>query len=218
VATCTLEQLTGGVRPLDTQQRLRLGDDLFCAGDAALLHGPAIAVVGSREASNEGLRRAHQLARELVGARVVVVSGLARGIDTEALRTAIELGGRVAAVIGTPLDRCTPVSNARLQEAIYTDHLLVSPFALGSKVHRGNFPERNKAMAALTDATVIVEASESSGTLHQAAECARLGRKLFFPQSLLTERGVAWPRRFIDSGSGAVFSKAEEVLACILRA
>lgn len=164
----------GDARALDPQQRLRaVGHDLYCAGDTTILHRQAVAIVGSREASERGVRRAHQMARDLVGAGVVVVSGLAMGIDTEALRIAVGLGGRVAAVIGTPLDRCTPVANARLQEAIYTDHLLVSPFAVGTQVRRANFPERNKVMAALTDGTVIVEAGESSGTLHQAAECAR---------------------------------------------
>src|SRR5262245_58497916 len=91
VQGCTFEQLVGGVRALDTQQRLRLGGDaLYCAGDTSLLRRPAVAVVGSRDASERGLRRAHQVARDLAGAGVVVVSGLARGIDTEALRTAVD--------------------------------------------------------------------------------------------------------------------------------
>src|SRR5205814_51885 len=109
----------------------------------------------------------------------VIVSGLARGIDTAALMGAIEKGGRTVAVIGTPLDKAYPAENADLQTEIYSHHLLVTPFRIGEQVFKANFPKRNRVMAAISDATVIIEASDTSGTLHQAAECEKLGRWLF---------------------------------------
>jgi DNA processing protein len=217
-----LEELAGPGRPVTTHQSVRLGGDssggpiLFCAGDATLLERPAVAIVGSREASAEGVARAKRLSRELVKAGVVVVSGLAAGIDTAAHTAAIENGGATVAVLGTPLDRCSPVGNARLQETIYRSHLLVSPFELGARVFPSNFPARNKIMAALTDGTCIIEAGETSGTLHQAAECVRLGRKLFFTKSLVESEGVPnWVKSFLASEEAQVLTQTAQLIAAI---
>src|SRR4029077_2549969 len=89
-----------------------------------------------------------------------------------------------------------PAENKRLQEQIYRDHLLISPFASGERVFRANFPERNKLMAALSDATAIIEAGDTSGTLHQAAECVRLGRWLFIAKSVMEDSSLKWPANF----------------------
>ena len=223
IETARVGDLVPPGRVLSPQLLLRLdgsasegGPILYCAGHLDLLQRPAVAIVGSRKPTERGLKRARQMARSLVESGIVVASGLAMGIDTAALTEALEGGGRIAAVIGTPLDRCSPIGNARLQEIIYRDHLLVSPFEVGSAVHRSNFPARNKVMAALTDATVIIEAGETSGTLHQAAECARIGRLLFLPRSLLTEHRAAWPQKFIEDGAAVVFDDAEEVTSATL--
>lgn len=104
---------------------------VYYAGEVALLERPCVSVVGTREVSHDGATRARRLARELVAAGIVVVSGLARGVDTEALTSAIELGGSTVAVIGTPIDRAYPAENARLQENIYQHHLLMTPFRIG---------------------------------------------------------------------------------------
>ena len=169
---------------------------VWYAGDAALLERPCVAVVGTREASNEGRARARRLGRELAEQGVVVVSGLAKGIDTEALTAAISAGGVVVAVIGTPIDRAYPAENAPLQEKIAAEHLLISQFASGSMTFPSSFPVRNRLMAALSDATVIIEASDSSGTLHQAAECVRLDRWLFIARSVMADRTLEWPSKF----------------------
>jgi DNA processing protein len=116
----------------------------------------------------------------------VVVSGLARGVDTEALSAALAAGGRTIGVLGTPLDKVTPLSNGPMQELMYREHLLVSQFPVGSTVKKNNFPRRNRVMAALSDATAIIEASDTSGTLHQAAECSRLDRLLFITHAIRT--------------------------------
>ena len=191
VETTSLAELLDGARSVKLGQQERLGfydgkhGLLWYSGDKALVQRPAVAIVGTRGVSPEGAARARRLARDLASANVVIVSGLAKGVDTHALTAAIENGGHVIAVIGTPIDKAYPVENKALQERIYTDHLLISQFKPGTRVYPSHFPERNKLMAAITDATVIIEASDTSGTLHQAAECVRLERWLFIAKSVL---------------------------------
>ena len=169
---------------LDFGEQVRRRNRIYYAGDLSLLGRPCISVVGTRKVSREGAARARRLAKELANAGVVVMSGLASGVDTEALASALEAGGRTIAVIGTPIDKASPIANAMMQETIYRDHLLLSQFEPGSKVWPSNFPLRNRLMAALSSGTVIIEASDTSGTLHQAAECTKLGRWLFIAQSM----------------------------------
>lgn len=185
------------------------------AGDAQILSGRCIAVIGARKASDLGRRRARQLGRQLAERGVVVVSGLAEGIDTEALTGAMEAGGRVAAVIGTPIDQAYPASNKRLQEAIYADHLLISQFAAGSKVYPSNFPARNRTMAALSDASVVIEASDTSGTLHQAVECQRLGRWLVIARSVVENPDLTWPTKFLGHPKTIVLETTDQLLTTV---
>jgi len=199
----TVGELLAGKRQIIPRQQARLGYDaeglelrVWCAGDVSLIRESAVSIVGTRNASPEGSARARRLAKELSEQAVVVFSGLAKGIDTEALRSAIHVGGRVAAVIGTPLDKAYPAENKRLQEEIYREHLLISQFRPGQRVFPSHFPERNKLMAALSDGTAIIEAGETSGTLHQAAECVRLGRWLFITQAVMDDATLSWPRKF----------------------
>jgi DNA processing protein len=192
--------------------------DVFYAGELDLLKRPAVSIVGTRDVTEDGRQRARRLARELTQAGVVVVSGLARGIDTAAHLTAIEHGGFTAAVIGTPLDKAYPAENAELQETVYRDHLLLSPFPIGERVFPSNFPKRNRVMAALTDASVIVEASDTSGTLHQAAECQRLGRWLFIAKSVVDNRELTWPKKFIGKDHVAILATTADILDVVGRA
>jgi DNA processing protein len=102
------------------------------------------------------------LARKLSDAGIVVVSGLAYGVDTVAHTAALAQGGKTIAVLGTPLDKASPSENSDLQESIYREHLLISQFSSGEKTHRSNFPLRNRLMATISDATVVMEASDAS--------------------------------------------------------
>jgi DNA protecting protein DprA len=190
---------------------------IFYAGAIGLLKRPAVSIVGTREVTEEGRGRARRLARELARAGVVVVSGLARGVDTAAHLGALEETGNTVAVIGTPLDKAYPIENAELQEEIYQRHLLLTPFPRGERVYPSNFPKRNRVMAAVTDATVIVEASDTSGTLHQAAECGQLGRWLFIMKSVVENPHLAWPAKFIGKDRVAVLSSTTEILDAIRR-
>jgi DNA processing protein len=175
---------------------------LHLQGDATLLmRGPRVSVVGSRKASPEGLLRTAALVRALVEHNMSVVSGLAAGIDTQAHTKAIEAGGRTIAVLGTALDEVYPKENKLLQEAIGRDHLLVSQFAPGANTTPKNFPIRNRTMALLTDATIIVEAGEGSGTLHQGWEALRLGRLLFLMESVTRDSHLTWPQEMLRYGA-----------------
>lgn len=174
----------------------------FVRGDVDLLRqGPRVAVVGSRQATPMGLSRAAALTQALVRHHMIVVSGLAEGIDTAAHTAALEHGGRTIAVIGTPLSQSYPRSNRELQARIGTEHLLISQFAEGTPVTPKNFPIRNRTMALLSDATVIVEASESSGTIHQGWEALRLGRQLFLLANVANNEALSWPKELIHYGA-----------------
>lgn len=175
---------------------------LYFKGNQSLLNeGPRVSVVGSRKASAEGLKRARSLSRALVDHGIVVVSGLAEGIDTAAHTSALEAGGKTIAVIGTPLDTAYPKENQALQERIAREQLVVSQFPIGSAVTPKNFPIRNRTMALLTDATVIVEAGEKSGTVHQGWEALRLGRQLFLLESVAFDASLSWPAKMIHYGA-----------------
>jgi DNA processing protein len=185
---------------------------LYLAGDQQLLDRPAVAIVGSRKASEDGRRRAAKLAKALVAKGIVVMSGLAEGIDEAAHVAAIDAGGSTVAVIGTPLDKAYPAKHGALQQAIYERHLLVSPFPAGTRTFPSHFPERNRVMARLSRATVIVEAGDTSGALHQAVECESVGRALFIAASVMNDPKLTWPKRF---KTAIVLEAAEQVLAQI---
>jgi DNA processing protein len=189
--------------PLNPQEQLYAPKQLFVAGRADWLRQqPKVAVVGARKASPEGLRRAAKLARILVAHGAIVVSGLAEGIDAAAHSAAIDAGGRTVAVIGTPLSETYPAKHRALQERLMRDHLVVSQFADGYPTTRKNFPLRNRTMALICDASVIVEASDGSGSLSQGWEALRLGRPLF----------LTWPRTMLDYGA-MVLRHPEELLS-----
>jgi DNA processing protein len=208
-----IEELLCGVRQIvpDQQGRFSFTAKLWCVGDTDLMRLPSVAIVGTRNVSGDGAARARRLARELSAAGCVVFSGLAKGVDKEALESAVKSRGHVVAVIGTPVNQAYPAENKKLQEEIYRDHLLISQFAPGQRVFPRNFPERNKLMAALSDATVIIEAGETSGTLHQAAECVRLKRWLFISRSVMENKDLRWPRKFEGYSRFRVLEKTSDI-------
>lgn len=179
---------------------------LYYVGSWDLAWSPSVAVVGTRKPTAEGLARTRNLVKSLVRDDFTVVSGLASGIDTAAHETAIACGGRTIAVIGTPLSRSYPAENELLQRTIGKDYLVVSQVPVKRyemQSFRGNrffFPERNATMSALTDATVIVEAGETSGTLIQAKAALEQGRKLFVLESCFGQ-GLRWPERLAAKGA-----------------
>jgi DNA processing protein len=180
---------------------------LYYQGAWELTETPCIAVVGSRKATEDGLRRARTLARKLVDRGFTVVSGLATGIDTAAHTATMESGGRTIGVIGTPLGVYYPPENRKLQDKIAHDFLLISQVPVlryarqSIPQNRLFFPERNITMSALTEATVIVEAGETSGTLTQARAALHQGRKLLILDSCFRRPNLTWPARFERRGA-----------------
>jgi DNA processing protein len=172
-----------------------------------LVEAPGIAVVGARKASREGLARARKLVRALAADGFTIVSGLAEGIDTAAHETALAVGAPTIAVLGTPLGETYPKKNAPLQQRIAREHLVISQVPLCRYVkqdyrsNRAFFPERNKTMSALTLGTVIVEASDTSGSLTQARAALAQGRKLFILDSCFKDPRISWPERFAEKGA-----------------
>lgn len=180
---------------------------LYYRGWWDLVETPCVAIVGTRKPSQEGKSRAFKLAGLLGKDGYTIVSGLAEGIDTIAHQTAIEDGSKTIAVIGTPLNKCFPASNHALQERIAREHLIVSQVPVLRYMRAKNptanayfFPERNITMSALTAATIIVEAGETSGTLYQAKAALDQGRGLFILDSCF-KAGLDWPAKYEAQGA-----------------
>lgn len=200
--------------PLNPWELKHASQELWLAGDATLLQRhPRVAVVGTRNPSARGQLQTQKLVRSLVRHGAIIVSGLAAGVDTIAHTEAIQHGGRTIAVLGTPLDQCYPQANAALQRRIGEEHLLVSEFPPTSPAERGNFPRRNRTMALIADASVIVEAGPTSGTISQGWEALRLGRPLFLLRSLV-ESGLPWPADMVAHGAMPL-DQIRDLLACL---
>jgi len=177
--------------------------------------GPRVALVGSRRPSPYGEAVAEQLSSDLAAAGVVVISGLALGIDAAAHRGALNGGGVTVAVMGTGVDLVYPAAHSRLAEDILAaGGALVSQFADGTQPRRGNFPARNWTMAALSDAVVVVEAAEGSGALITAQAALELDRDvLAVPGSIFSPLSVG-AHGLIRDGAGLV-QNARDVLAAL---
>lgn len=152
---------------------------LYVAGEARLLCSPALAMVGSRNATPQGLRNAHAFARALSDAGLAIVSGLAIGVDSEAHRGGLEGSGSTIAVLGTGIDVIYPRRNAPLADDILSRGALVSEFPLGTEPHAGNFPRRNRLISGLARGCLVVEAAVDSGSLISARLAADQGREVF---------------------------------------
>lgn len=185
---------------------------LFTEGTIQIpVPGPRVAIVGTRQPSNTGLKTAYEISSELARKGVVIASGLARGIDTQAHRGAIDVGGKTFAVLGTPVNKVCPPENKELQTTMANTQLLISQFPQEKPVQRRNFVIRNRTLALLCDASIIIEAGESSGTLSQGWETLRLGRPLFIWHTAFDNDKLSWPETFKEYGA-VEFSSVERVL------
>jgi DNA processing protein len=177
----------------------------------------AIAVVGSRQATDSGLARASQLARELVEAGVTVLSGLARGIDTAAHTASLEVeSGRTVAVLGQGLlTSLYPKENAGLADQICQRGALVSQFWPDAPPRQMNFPMRNVVMSGMAMGTVVVEASATSGAKMQARLALEHGKRLFLLDSLV--RSQDWARRYAERPGTSVVRQLDDVLDVLVK-
>lgn len=204
------DQLLGALNEFEAKNAPKV---LYFQGDSTILKsGARVSIVGSRKASATGIARASRLARLIVESGGVVVSGLAKGIDTAAHKSAIKHNGKTIGVIGTPLDKSYPAENKNLQSLIAREHLLISQFAIGTRTYPGSFPQRNRTMALIADATVIIEAANSSGSLKQGWEALRLGRQLWISEALVNESSLTWTAEMLEYGAQVLSNESVEIL------
>lgn len=187
---------------------------VFVAGALAPADARAIAVVGARAASPAGVRVAAAIAEHLVDHAFTVVSGLATGIDHAAHTAALARGGRTLAVIGTGLRRTYPAHHQALQRRIAAECGVISQFWPDAPPTRRSFPMRNAVMSGLSLATVVVEASVTSGSRIQARLALEHGRPVFLLESLLEHD---WAREFASRPGARVIRSPEEITTFIER-
>lgn len=187
---------------LNDIERKYAPEKLFVTGVMKIpIPSPRVSIVGTRKPSPAGIETATVITKELVRHGVVIVSGLARGIDTAAHKAAIGNKGSTIAVLGTPLNKFYPAENYELQRLIMKEHLAVSQYPIGHITQRKDFILRNRTMALISNATVIVEAGETSGALSQGWEALRLGRQLYIWRSLFDEHILTWPKEMLKYGA-----------------
>lgn len=166
-----------------------MNEDLFVKGIFDLRDlKTAVAIVGSREMTSRGKELAYKFAYELAKNKIVIISGLARGIDTIAHEAALDAGGTTIAVLGSGIDLIYPPQNKKLAEKIMQNGCLVSEFPGKTLPYGKNFLQRNAIIAKLSQAILIVEGKRRSGTLSTATHAANLGREVFvIPGSEVTD-------------------------------
>jgi DNA processing protein len=184
---------------------------LWLRGDAAadVLARPAVAVVGARACSSYGRSVARSLGRELAAAGLVVVSGLARGIDAEAHRGALDAGGITVAVLGCGIDRDYPAAHRELAHRIVEKGLIVSEYEPGTEPAPWRFPARNRIIAGLCRATVVVEARERSGALITADFALEDGREVMVVPGEITSAVSAGSNALLRLGATPVTATAD---------
>jgi DNA processing protein len=152
---------------------------LYVNGDVDALHLPALAIIGSRNPTEGGLRNARDFAGHLAGQGFAIVSGMAQGIDAAAHEGALGAGGKTVAFLGTGIDRVYPAGNRDLAHRIAAQGALVSEYPLGAPPERWHFPERNRLISGLSLGTLVVEAARRSGSLITARLAGDQGREIF---------------------------------------
>lgn len=171
----------------------------------------AISLVGARKASANGLKAANRLASELIANNITLISGMARGIDTEIHTTAIKNGGRTIAVLGSGLEFIYPPENKDLYNEISKCGAVISEFPLLTPPEQYNFPRRNRIISGLSLGTVVVEASEKSGSLITARFALEQGREVFAVPGPINENKNAGTHHLIQDGAKLV-QNAKDIL------
>jgi DNA processing protein len=182
---------------------------LFYLGDLHAGDARSVAVVGTRDATPDGIRRAGRMSRLLAEQGITVVSGLAKGIDTAAHRAALTAGARTIAVMGTGITRRYPAQNADLAAEITTSGALVSQFWPTSPPGRYTFPRRNVVTSGISQGTVVIEASSTSGAKMQARLALEHGKKVFLLQSLVATQ--PWARDYVERRGAIEVADVDEV-------
>jgi DNA processing protein len=179
---------------------------LYIKGHLDLFEAPSLAIVGSRRPSDYGLRLASRLASDLAGAGVIIISGLAYGIDGAAHQAALEAGGKTIAVFGCGLDIVYPNGHRGLADRIVKSGCLISEFPKGAKPEKFNFPIRNRIVSGLSDGILVVEAGVKSGALVTASLGLDQGRDILAVPGRVDSELSAGPNGLIKQGAIAITS------------
>ena len=182
---------------------------VFCAGNIGLLEQPCLSVVGSRSPSAYGKAVLNEMIPPLVVEGITMVSGLAKGIDKMVHAYAIENGGATIGVIGTGLDVTYPRENASLQRKMMAEQLVISEYPLGSKPERYHFPMRNRLIANLSSATLVIEATEKSGSLITANLALQENRDVFAVPGNITSHLSVGTNQLIKAGAACVLNATD---------
>jgi DNA processing protein len=189
---------------------------LFVRDPQGLVRRPSIAVVGTASPSAEGYRRAKKLGYLLAKRGIVVVSGLAPGIDEAVHVGALECGGATIAVLATPLNSVNSAQE-RLQSIIGRAGALVSQFHPGASVEKWGLPMHNTVMSGLAIGTVVVEAPDKNDALIHARRSLQQGRKLFIPQSAMKNTWLKWPSTYLQHQHAHAFASIAELVRVLER-
>lgn len=184
---------------------------LFYRGRLERDDARSVAVVGTRNASDDGIDRARRMASLFAEHDVTVLSGLARGIDTAAHEETLAQGGRTIAVLGTGILRCYPKENSELAERIVQSGALVSQFWPSQPPTTYNFPRRNVVTSGMSQGTVVIEASETSGAKMQARLALEHGKRVFLVSRLVTSQ--LWAQKYVQNRGAIEIRSVEDVLA-----
>jgi DNA processing protein len=195
-------------------QNLRLISNLppflFVRGELRADDALSVAVVGTRQATEAGLRRSARMATALVEQGVTVISGLARGIDTAAHTATLDAGGRTVAVIGTGIKNCYPPENHDLAERIVENGAVVSQFWPSTGSAKWTFPRRNVVMSGISQGSVVIEASSTSGAKMQARLALEHGKRVFLVKSLVTDQ--PWAKKYVATRGAIEVTDVEDVI------
>lgn len=185
---------------------------LWMRGSLIARDDPALAIVGTREASSYGKRIAYQLASDLAQRHITVISGLAYGIDTAAHTGALEGGGRTIAILGSGIDWIYPSSNKQLARHIMNSGALLSEYPLGAKPDAGNFPQRNRVISGMTVGTVVVESGEKGGALITAYQALEQNREVFAVPGRLPDATSSGTHKLIKKGHAKLITGVDDIL------
>ncbi|MBQ4346853.1 MAG: DNA-processing protein DprA [Firmicutes bacterium] len=180
---------------------------LYIRGELPPANAPMVAVIGSRKHSDYGSSAAYQLSYELASAGVVIVSGLANGIDSVAHKAALDAGGKTIAVLASGLDICYPSNNRGLMEQIIREGgCVITEYPLRTPPLRRNFPVRNRILSGLCSAVAVIEAEAKSGTFLTVNHALEQGRDVFALPGNVTSPFSEGTNRMIAEGAGVITS------------
>lgn len=221
VDTFLINQAAQGVKVVckddeDFPEKLYNIDDvpyiLYYKGDLSLLKNPSLAVVGTRKPTNYGRYVTEKLVRDVAEAGIVIISGLAYGIDSIAHRKCLEVGGKTIAVLGGGFDKIYPSEHQSLADEIAQKGLLISEYRPKRVATKYTFPHRNRIVAGLCDSLLITEASFKSGTIHTKDFAIDYGKDVFAVPGNIDSENSALPNEMIKTGQGIVATSSKDIL------